>query len=65
MNYLKKLSPAQRLLALLLCIAALAAGIYSGVLQQRAINPPLRQRRADQAFIKRSMASPMRTGPGK
>ena len=39
MNYLNKLSRAQRLLALLLCIAALAAGIYSGVLQQRALNP--------------------------
>ena len=41
MNYLNKLSPAQRLLVLLLCIAALAAGIYSGVLQQRALNPLL------------------------
>lgn len=41
MKYLNQLSPAQRLLALLLCLLALAAGIYSGLLQQRIVNPAL------------------------
>ena len=41
MRYLSKLSPAQRLFVLLLCLLALATGIYSGILQQRVINPAL------------------------
>src|SRR5690606_9535666 len=36
-----KLSPAQRLFALLLFLLALCAGIYSGMLQQRLLNPAL------------------------
>ena len=36
-----KLSPAQRLFALLLFLLALCAGIYSGMLQQRLVNPVL------------------------
>lgn len=41
MNYLNKLSGAQRLFALLLCVLALAAAIYTGLLQQRVVNPLL------------------------
>ncbi|MBZ9613550.1 hypothetical protein [Rheinheimera maricola] len=41
MNFIKTLSPMQRLFALLLCLLALAAGIYTGVLQQRLVNPVL------------------------
>jgi hypothetical protein len=41
MNDLKQLNSAQRLFALLLCLLMLAAGIYSGVLQQRLVNPVL------------------------
>ncbi|MBU1310168.1 MAG: hypothetical protein KKE30_11635 [Gammaproteobacteria bacterium] len=41
MNYLHKLSAIQRIFALLLCLLALAAGIYSGLLQQRIVNPAL------------------------
>jgi hypothetical protein len=41
MNDLKQLNPVQRLFALLLCLLMLAAGIYSGVLQQRVVNPVL------------------------
>jgi hypothetical protein len=40
-KHLNKLSPAQRIVALLLCLLVLAAGIYSGVLQQRLLNPLL------------------------
>lgn len=36
-----KLSPAQRLFALLLFLLALCAGIYSGMLQQQLVNPAL------------------------
>lgn len=38
---LSKLSTAQRSVALLLCLLVLAAGIYSGLLQQRLVNPLL------------------------
>lgn len=38
---LVKLSPIKRLLVLLLCVIALATGIYSGLLQQRIVNPAL------------------------
>lgn len=41
MNYLNKLSRTQRLVALLLCVLALGVAIYSGILQQRALNPLL------------------------
>lgn len=41
MKQLTKLSPAQRLFALLLLLLALSAGIYSGILQQRLLNPAL------------------------
>lgn len=41
MKTLSTLKPAQRLFVLLLCLLALAAGIYSGILQQRLINPAL------------------------
>ncbi len=41
MSYLSKLSAAQRLSALLLCILVLATGLYSGMLQQRLVNPAL------------------------
>lgn len=41
MNHLKQLNPMQRLCALLLCLLLLATGIYSGVLQQRVVNPVL------------------------
>lgn len=41
MTTLSKLKPAQRLFVLLLCLLALATGIYSGILQQRVINPAL------------------------
>ncbi|HEX5792274.1 MAG TPA: hypothetical protein VFY01_03290 [Rheinheimera sp.] len=41
MNYLNKLSGTQRLFAMLLCVLALAAAIYTGLLQQRLVNPLL------------------------
>lgn len=41
MKQLTKLSPAQRLFALLLLLLALSAGVYSGILQQRLLNPVL------------------------
>ena len=41
MRYLSKLSPTQRVFVLLLCLVALASGIYSGMLQQRLVNPAL------------------------
>lgn len=41
MKQLTKLSPTQRLFALLLLLLALSAGIYSGILQQRLLNPAL------------------------
>jgi len=41
MTFLARLSPMQRLFTQLLCLLALAVGIYSGVLQQRAVNPVL------------------------
>ena len=41
MTTLSTLKPAQRLFVLLLCLLALAAGIYSGILQQRLVNPAL------------------------
>ncbi|WP_215398257.1 hypothetical protein [Rheinheimera oceanensis] len=41
MKQLTNLSPGQRLFALLLLLLALSAGIYSGILQQRLLNPAL------------------------
>lgn len=41
MNFFRKLSMKQRLLTSLICLVALAVGLYSGVLQQRVINPML------------------------
>lgn len=41
MTLLAKLSKGQRLLLLLACLSALALGIYSGILQQRVVNPAL------------------------
>lgn len=40
-KHLSTLHPAQRISLLLLCLLALAAGIYSGLLQQRLVNPAL------------------------
>src|SRR5690606_20600244 len=41
MQFLSNLSNHQRRLSLLLCLLALAAGIYSGIVQQRIVNPLL------------------------
>ena len=52
MRFFSKLSTWQRLALLLLCLFTLAAGIYSGVLQQRLINPALAplDQKAEQAL---------------
>lgn len=41
MKYIRQLSPARRLLVILLAVLALAAALYSGILQQRVVNPAL------------------------
>ena len=52
MRFFSKLSTWQRLMLLLLCLLTLAAGIYSGMLQQRLINPALAplDQKAEQAL---------------
>ena len=41
MKYIRQLSPTRRLFVVLLAILALAAALYSGILQQRVVNPAL------------------------
>lgn len=41
MKYIRQLSPARRVFVVLLAILALAAALYSGILQQRVVNPAL------------------------
>lgn len=41
MKYIRQLSPARRLFVMLLAVLALAAALYSGILQQRLVNPAL------------------------
>lgn len=41
MTFFSKLSPRQRLVSLFVCLLALTVGIYSGLLQQRLVNPLL------------------------
>ena len=41
MKYIRQLSPARRILVILLAVLALAAALYSGILQQRVVNPAL------------------------
>lgn len=41
MKYIRQLSPTRRILVILLAVLALAAALYSGILQQRVVNPAL------------------------
>ena len=41
MKFIRQLSPLHRVVTLLCFIALLAAGLYSGIMQQRLINPLL------------------------
>ena len=41
MKYIRQLSPARRLLVVSLAVLAMAVALYSGILQQRVVNPAL------------------------